>query len=110
MERQDEKKRLKRRRRKRFAGLLVFLLAVFSAVVVLCLAMFFKIQTITVLGTERYYAQDVVAAAELYIDQNIFAIDTGAAAEKVEKTVSLCGIGRDRPGAAHYGGDPHYRI
>ena len=81
---QDGRVRMKRRRRRRFAGLLAFLLAVLSAVAVLCLAMFFKVKTITVLGTQRYYAQDVVAVAQIYIDQNIFAVDTKTAAQSIQ--------------------------
>lgn len=83
MKRQDDKKDFKRRRRRRFAGLVAFLLAVLSAVVVLCLAIFFKIQTITVVGTHRYQESDIIYVSGILPEQNILAIDPAASAQHV---------------------------
>lgn len=63
--------------------MVAFLLAVLSAVVILCLAIFFKIHTITVVGTHRYLEEDIIYLSGIEPEQNILAIDPAASARQV---------------------------
>ncbi len=85
MNNQDEKRTLRRRRRRRFAGLTAFLLAVLSAVAVLCLAIFFKVQTIAVVGVHRYLDDDIIYVSGIQQEENILAIDTKASEEQIRE-------------------------
>lgn len=84
-EKRTEKREQTRRRRKKFAGIMVFLLAVFSAVVILCVAVFFKVQTITVTGSIRYLEEDIVYISGIQLEQNILSIDTVYSAREIRE-------------------------
>lgn len=77
-------RRRKRRRRGRLRGhftlLILFLLA---AAAVLCMTVFFKVQDIRVIGTDKYDPDRVAAASGIQMEDNLLRVD----AAEVEKRI-----------------------
>ncbi len=81
-----KKRRLKKKFRVAFTAIgLVFLIAII--VLVLCLTVFFKIETITVTGTKKYTSQQITSVLPIEKGKNLFAIDKKGAASKVEENL-----------------------
>lgn len=85
MTEREEIKQLKHRRRQKKIGVICFLLAVLSVAMILCVAMFFNIEEITVVGAQRYNDSLIIAYSGVTPDQNIFAIDTKKAAAQIKE-------------------------
>lgn len=71
------KRRHTRRRRSRGLGVLYKLLSVvvISAAIVAALILFFKVHTITVSGITQYSEEEIIAAAGVKIDDNLFLLN-----------------------------------
>lgn len=78
-----KRKKRKKRRRRSGAGRALFVLAALAAGVVLCVVMFFKVETIAVQSTGVYTEEEIVAACGIRQGQNIFAVRTGEAEKKL---------------------------
>lgn len=82
-------RRAEARRRRRRRALLVFYLFVFitviTAAVALSLTVLFKIDSISVTGTTRYSAEQVVQAGGIRQGENLFLANTGAARQKIQQ-------------------------
>lgn len=68
---------------KQLIGTIAFVLTVASVATVICLAMFFKIESITVTGTARCTPEEVIRLSRIVVGQNIFAIDTRTACKDI---------------------------
>jgi len=64
---------------------MLFLTAVLTAAVVLCLAIFFKVESIYVTGNERYDSRDIIEAAGITAEENIFLIEPQAVMRSVSE-------------------------
>ncbi len=90
MEREYRPKRRKRRRKKIIAAA-SFMLVVLTTAAVICLAMFFNIAEIKVIGVSRYTPDAVEEATGIVVGQNIFAMDTGRIEEKLKEEFAYIG-------------------
>ncbi len=74
----------RRRRKKRYTlyYIILFLFVVIAGIV-LSLTVFFNIDTITVEGSGRYSADEIIAASGLHTGDNLFRINTGRAEEQI---------------------------
>jgi len=74
------------RRRGRFGGLykLLCFLLIFAAVVVGCVA-FFRVNEITVVGNERYTAEEIIAASGVEVGDNLFLVNRPQTAGAIMK-------------------------
>lgn len=74
----------RRRRRGRFSALLkLFCAALILAAAVAALTLFFKVQQITVTGTQRYSEAEIVAASGIELEDNLFLLNKYRAAQAV---------------------------
>lgn len=81
-----KKRRLKKKFRVAFTVIgLVLLTAIIIAV--LCLTVFFKIDTIKVNGVKKYTAQQVTSVLPIEKEKNLFTIDKKKAAQKLEENL-----------------------
>ncbi|MBE6990617.1 MAG: FtsQ-type POTRA domain-containing protein [Ruminococcaceae bacterium] len=82
-------RRNRRSRRGRFAFLYRLLtFVVICGAIVAALALFFKIETIEVTGTERYSSEEVMEASGLSVGDNLFLMDKYEVAERVRSALS----------------------
>lgn len=89
MKKEAERSRIKKRHsRKRKALGFLFLMAVLSAAAILCAAMFFQIQVISVSGTERYNEEEIIFFSGVELEQNLFAISGRKVSENLSSTFS----------------------
>lgn len=75
--------RRKRNRRRALIIRFVFCFLILMVAIVLSLFLFFKIETVTVTGNNRYTADEIIAAAEVNIGENLIFKGESAASEKV---------------------------
>lgn len=85
-EKQNHRRRLKRSVRKALVitGLVVLMAAI---VVVLSLTVFFKIDTISISGCEKYTNEEILTAFTIDKGENLFLADTDKASEKLCETL-----------------------
>lgn len=84
MARERRHKSKARRRRGRFSGLykLLSVLLVTAAIVVACVV-FFRVNRVTVDGNHRYTAEEIVAASQIQMGDNLIALSKGRIANRV---------------------------
>lgn len=86
VKRVKKKRRLKKKFRVAFTAVgLIFLIAII--VLVLCLTVFFKIETVTVKGTKKYTSQQITSVLPIEKGKNLFTIDKKSSATKVEENL-----------------------
>lgn len=87
--------RAETRRRRRRRALLIFYLFVFITVIaaaaVLSLTVLFKIDSISVTGTSRYSAEEVIQTGGIKKGENLFLANTAAAQKKILQTLPYIG-------------------
>ncbi len=83
---QNKRRRLKRSVRRALAVIGLVLLAL-AIVVVLCLTVFFKIDTITVTGSKKYDADKVLSVCTIEKGENLFLADTDKAAQQLQQAL-----------------------
>ncbi len=91
--RQKERVEQRRRRRKRrniFFYTALFLLVI-GVAVLLCFTVLFKLETITVSGSSRYSAEEIIKASGLVKGENLFRQDIEKASAKVEEQLPYIG-------------------
>lgn len=84
MARERRHKSKARRRRGRFSGLykLLSVLLVTAAIVVACVV-FFRVNRVTVDGNHRYTAEEIVAASQIQMGDNLIALSKGRIANRI---------------------------
>ena len=91
--RQKERAEQRRRRRKRrniFFYTALFLLVI-GVAVLLCFTVLFKLETITVSGSSRYSAEEIIKASGLVKGENLFRQDVEKASDRVEEQLPYIG-------------------
>ena len=83
---QNKRRRLKRSVRRALAVIGLVLLAV-AIVAVLCLTVFFKIETITVTGSKVYDTDKVLSVCTIERGENLFLADTDKAAQQLQQAL-----------------------
>lgn len=83
---QNKRRRLKRSVRRALAITGMVLLTV-AIVVVLCLTVFFKIETITITGSNVYDADQVLSVCTIEKGENLFLADTDKAVQHMEEAL-----------------------
>ena len=83
---QNKRRRLKRSVRRALAVIGLVLLAV-AIVAVLCLTVFFKIESITVTGSKVYDAEKVLSVCTIETGENLFLADTDKAAQQLQQAL-----------------------
>ena len=86
--------RRRRYNRKRRRGSFVFLYKLLAFVLIcgaigLALAMFFKIEDIEISGSSRYTNQQITAAAEVRVGDNLFFLNKYDAAARITEAMAL---------------------
>lgn len=83
---QNKRRRLKRSVRRALAVIGLVLLAV-AIVAVLCLTVFFKIESITVTGSKVYDTEKVLSVCTIETGENLFLADTDKAAQQLQQAL-----------------------
>ena len=83
---QNKRRRLKRSVRRALAVIGLVLLAV-AIVAVLCLTVFFKIENITVTGSQVYDTEKVLSVCTIETGENLFLADTDKAAQQLQQAL-----------------------
>ena len=81
--RRDTRRRVRRRRGSRALYSALLLLFLVAAGVVLSLTVLFKVERVTVVGTDKYPPDEVAAASGILPGENLFRIDKKAAVENI---------------------------
>lgn len=84
---EQTKKRIKKNKLRRFMIWLLVVMLLIAVVVVLSLTVFFKIETITVKGNERYATEEILAHCSIDKAENLFLADTDSAKEMLEQNL-----------------------
>lgn len=95
----EERKRVVKRRKLLAAMGGVFLALI--VVMILCLTVFFRIDTIEVTGASRYSSSQIIEASEIHKGKNLFTLNTGNAGRQVLKAlpyVNTISVTRHLPG------------
>lgn len=80
------KKRRRRRRRGKMTLHYIFLLFfLLAAGITLSLTVFFEVESISVIGTDKYTQEEIIATSGLQVGENLFRTDLAAAKESVQK-------------------------
>ena len=83
---QNKRRRLKRSVRRALAVIGLVMLAV-AIVAVLCLTVFFKIESITVTGSKVYDTEKVLSVCTIETGENLFLADTDKAAQQLQQAL-----------------------
>ncbi len=84
-----QRRRSRRSSRGRFSFLYRLLtFVVICGAIVAALALFFKVETIQVEGTERYTAEDVIAASGVSVGDNLFLMDKYEVAARIHDALN----------------------
>lgn len=76
-----------KRKSARFHVVAFILMVVLSAVIALCLTVWFHIGRIDVVGNSVYSAEEIIAASGIRLDDNLFRIDSAFAENNIKKTL-----------------------
>lgn len=81
------KKRQQKKKLRLAISIICMVLALAVALLVLSLTVFFKIDTITIKGNEKYNTKQVMSVLPIEKEKNLFVADTKGAAKKLEKNL-----------------------
>lgn len=84
---QMAKKRQQKKKLRLAISIICLILALAIALVILSLTVFFKIDTITVKGNEKYSTKEVLSVLPIEKEKNLFVSDTKGAGEKLESAL-----------------------
>lgn len=74
----------RRRTRRKYIACAAILMLLIAVCTVLCLTVFFKIETITVTGNTRYTQEEIIAASGIQTGKNLFLTNVEKAAAQIE--------------------------
>ena len=83
---QNKKRKRNKLKRRIIAGFMLTV-GIVAVIAVLCLTVLFKIQSIEIVGNERYAQEEILAVLPISEQDNLFASDVKGAAEKLESTL-----------------------
>lgn len=90
-----QRDRVEQRRRRRRRRNIVFYTALFLLVIgvaiLLCFTVLFKLETVSVSGSSRYSAEEIIKASGLVKGENLFRQDLDKASSQVEETLPYIG-------------------
>ena len=90
-----QRDRVEQRRRRRRRRNIVFYTALFLLVIgvaiLLCFTVLFKLETVSVSGSSRYSAEEIVKASGLVKGENLFRQDLDKASSRVEEALPYIG-------------------
>ncbi len=90
-----QRDRVEQRRRRRRRRNIVFYTALFLLVIgvaiLLCFTVLFKLETVSVSGSSRYSAEEIIKASGLVKGENLFRQDLDKASSRVEETLPYIG-------------------
>lgn len=81
------KKRQQKKKLRLAISIVAVVLALAIVILILSLTVFFKIDTITIKGNEKYTNKQITAVLPIEKEKNLFVCDTDKAAEKLEKNL-----------------------
>lgn len=81
------KKRQQKKKLRLALSIVAVVLALAIVILILSLTVFFKIDTITIKGNEKYTNKQITAVLPIEKEKNLFVCDTDKAAEKLEKNL-----------------------
>lgn len=79
--------RKKRRRRNKIILYCVMIVIITAVAIALSLTVFFKIQSVNVVGDDVYASESIISASELTVGENMFRYSKREISEKIEKTL-----------------------
>ena len=80
-------RRKKKKNSFRFHIVAFLMMVALSAVIALCLTIWFHIDRIEVVGDSVYYYEEIVAASGVKLDGNLFRVNKGYAVENIKKSL-----------------------
>lgn len=77
--------RYRRKKKKRFGGILLKFILLFCMISAMAVGatIFFTVETLTVEGNQRYSTQEIVAATQVTLGENLFTVNRSAIQERV---------------------------